>query len=972
MTNAAESVRQVLARYQGQAEDLTDRILAELTFARQLLELHPEKAPDWQPLLDEAAAKLEHGATSLRGLRRAVAQAETVLAPVAETAKTYTVYLVGHAHIDMNWMWSWPETVAVTNDTFTTVLELMDEFPTFHFSQSQASVYRIIEEHHPELLEQIARRVREGRWEVTASHWVEGDKNLVSGESLCRHLLYTRRYMQQLFGLSPEDVPLDWTPDTFGFAHTIPMYLVRGGVKYVYLHRPGTLGPKRPWAFWWQGPDGSRVLVRNDMALGYNGVIIPAVTQHLTTFARETGLPFFMYVYGVGDHGGGPTRRDLARALEMNSWPVFPNLTMSTAREFYERLEAEGADLPVLDCELNVEFTGCYTSQSLIKKSNRYGEKKLVDAEWFSTLAWAAGVRDYPQASLTAGWQDTLFNHFHDILPGSGVRDTRTYTHGLHQETLARTSAAEAIALRRLAQLVDTISGTSSSDDDVPAGRVSRAQGAGVGFHSDNGGLSLSERGPGQGVHPVVVFNPVPWERAEVIETVVWDAGQWGFQQRAPHELPYAVEDPAGALVAAQQVDHGHYWGHEFVRLCFPVDVGAGGFARYLIRENVAAEPAVGEGAHQLGRSHHCPYAQWERSPEGLENEFLRLEVDPTTGGISSLSDKQTGNQLLGATPAPLPVEYVVERPHGMTAWLVDHSGPPEPLEVTGLQRKLGGPYKASLDVRVKIHESEFVLTYELRAGDPKLYLHLEGTWFQRGTPQTGVPTLRLALPLALTSPQAQYEIPFGAIDRDATHGEELPALRWVYVTGRHRNRRAGLILFNDCKHGHSLEGTTLRLTLIRGSYDPDPLPEIGRHEIHLALQPTAGRLPTAQVIRAAASFEQELRPVSTDLHAGSLPPAAALVSFEPDTVMLTAVKKAEDDESLVLRLHDPTGAKEETTASVKLNKLVFGRVRSVREVDLMERPRPHSTARKNGNIVRVVIPKRGLSSVKVELERKQ
>ena len=252
-----------------------ERCQAELEFARFLCERHPNKSAAWERLAAKAAKAVEQAAATgdAERIRRAAGEAEKILAPLAGTAKSYTVYCVGHAHIDMNWMWSWPETVAVTNDTFTTVLKLMDEFPQFHFSQSQASVYAIMERYNPGLLARIAERVREGRWEVTASHWVENDKNMAGPESLCRHLLHTRAYMKKLFGLQPEDVPIDWSPDTFGHAATIPTYLVRGGVKYLYLHRPGGEGPQRPVAFWWQAPDGSRVLTRNDMGFGYNGVI---------------------------------------------------------------------------------------------------------------------------------------------------------------------------------------------------------------------------------------------------------------------------------------------------------------------------------------------------------------------------------------------------------------------------------------------------------------------------------------------------------------------------------------------------------------------------------------------------------------------------------------------------------------------------------------------------------------------------
>src|SRR5436190_679155 len=172
-------------------------------------------------------------------LKACVARVEAALSGIAKIAKGYVVHLVGHGHIDMNWMWSWPETVSATHDTFASVLSLMEQYPELTYSQSQASVYALTERYYPDLFAQIRERVREGLWEVAAVHWVEGDKNLASGESLCRHLLYTRAYFKQNFDLDPEDVPIDWEPDTFGHANTIPMIDSKGGVKYYYACRTG-------------------------------------------------------------------------------------------------------------------------------------------------------------------------------------------------------------------------------------------------------------------------------------------------------------------------------------------------------------------------------------------------------------------------------------------------------------------------------------------------------------------------------------------------------------------------------------------------------------------------------------------------------------------------------------------------------------------------------------------------------------
>ncbi len=969
-----EAVVAASARARYQAE----RLAAEIAFAESLCELQPEKAEAWRPLVAGAGEVVQKAVQSgrLDLLDEAVTEAESVLSPLGEAAKSYTVHCVGHAHIDMNWAWPLSETAAVTNDTFDTVLRLMEEYPDFCFSQSQASVYSIVEQFNPALLERIAERVEEGRWEVTASHWVEGDKNMVGGEGLCRHLLYTRRYLQELFGLSAEDVNIDWAPDTFGHPVTVPTYLVRGGVKYLYLHRPGQHEPRKPRAFWWQGPDGSRVLVRNDAALGYSGQIRPHLGQLLVDFTKETGCRALMFVYGVGDHGGGPTRRDILCAIDMDNWPIFPNIRFSTARASYEALEQQGERVPTLDCELNTEFAGCYTSQSLIKKANRRAENRLADAEVASTLAWSLAVRDYPADGLREGWLDTLFCHFHDILPGSGVRDTRTYAHGLYQKTMATTSMAETQALRGLAARVDTSGAGGVATHDVPPAFVTNSLGAGAGYGSADGALSGAERTSGEGNRPFVVFNSNAWDRTEVVEVTVWDTAPDTLAGRPLGKRAFSVRLPDGKTIPAQSVGSGNYWGHQCVTLAFPASVAGLGYALHTVVEEASSEAE--KGARQRGRSHRELYpavpAAWSAgwletySPEGLENGLIRLDVDPHTGGIRSLLDKRSGAELIAAQNPASVLEYAVERPHNMSSWFRDYTGPVEHPRVVDLRRTLDGPYRAALKLELRIHDSELTLTYELRAGDPKLYLHLTGTWFERGTPDTGVPTLGLVLPLALKGARARYEIPFGAIDRDLNEGQEVPALQWAQVTGEAGGKRAGCLLLNDCKHGHSLDGSVLRLALIRSSYNPDPLPEIGTHEIHLALLPFAGEISVAEATRHGRDFNHALRVVGTDVHQGDLPPRAQFLSVEPENVIVSALKKAEDGEALVVRVYETAGR--ETTAVIKLNTDLLGEATDAEEVDLMERPVTDPTARAQGGTVSVRVPPRGIASVRWKLSK--
>ncbi|MGQ9663108.1 MAG: glycoside hydrolase family 38 C-terminal domain-containing protein, partial [Kiritimatiellia bacterium] len=692
----------------------------------------------------------------------------------------------------MNWMWPWQETVAVVNDTFETVLRLMAEFSDLCFSQSQASVYAMVERYHPELLEEIRRYVSAGRWELTASHWVENDKNLVDGESLCRHLLYTRRYLRKMFGAAADSVAIDWACDTFGHAATVPAYLVRGGIKYVYLHRPGAHHPARPPAFWWEAPDGSRVLVRNDLWAGYNGQLASdALLKHLVAFVRETHMPALMYVFGVGDHGGGPTRRDIVRAIAMNSWPVFPRVVFSPARSFFERLEQQTTHLPVLRTELNCEFTGCYTAQTVIKRANRQAENRLADTECITALCTAAFGRAYPSKALEEAWQDTLFSQFHDILGGSCTADARVYSQALFQRVMATTSIEQTKALRFLAKQVDTAAASSERGEATSAS--SSTLGAGAGYGTATGSASQSAPRSSCGLWPLLVFNPTATVRTEIVEATLWSDGRsWNAGPGQPRG-GFTVTAPDGRTIPAQIVESGQYWGHPFVRLAFPVSLPELGYSVLIVREEKLLNPPP-PGVWHIGFGHYCSYSFYERSPEGLENDLVRLEVDPNSGGIRTLFHKPSGLRLVASEPAPALLEYVVERPHHMSAWLIDHTGTPQMPEVLKIQRKLAGPYRASLEVNLRVQHSELTLSYELRSGDPNLYLHLRAAWFERGSPAIGVPALRLVLRLALSTARICHEIPFGSVERKLLLGEESPALGWVRVTGLSGGKRGGLL----------------------------------------------------------------------------------------------------------------------------------------------------------------------------------
>ena len=964
-----DSVLRALDAVAAAPRPLLTRLVAQLKFAAELAQAHPAKTVSWQKLILKAARSFAEAAAKRASPHKALRRAEDILSPLRKTAKSYTIHCVAHAHIDMNWMWNWPETVAVTNDTFTTVDRLMDEFPAFKFSQSQASVYQIMKDYLPELYDRVKRRIAEGRWEVTAATWVEGDKNLASAESMCRQLLATRRFLQTEFNLRPDDVVIDWECDTFGHAVTVPAILARAGIRRYYLHR----GSHGPMLFWWQAPDGSRVLVFDDDDRAYNGRINENITRQLFQFERETGLRDFLFVYGVGDHGGGPTRVDLSNAIELDSWPVFPNIRLGTTGDFYSVAEKNAEDLPVIDRELNFVFEGCYTAEARIKEANRRSENALVEAEAFALLARALVDMPYPVDSLKEAWRLALFNQFHDILPGSGVPATVEFARGRFQEIIARTAMVKTRALRAIAACVDTRASClgSESDPETPAGlgqALGIGLGAGVGEGSDSG--AVSRRGSGSlSCDPFVVFNPSPHPRTDVVLAKLWN--------RPWSNAEIAVTDDAGGAFPVQVLRRGKYWGHEFIEIAFPAkDVPALGYRSFVVARTPDPPRAPLASSGNVG---------------AIENEFLRVEVESASGALLHLFDKRTGIDFVPPGARLGLLQYVLEVPHGMSSWIMDQVVKTVPLVEGGyIGTPEKGPWRSAIRAYQKFNDTTFTTSISLSAGVPRVDFELDVNWLERGSPALGVPCLRLAFPFALSEPVATYECPGGSVSRPTAprlikglteaHREvytlptepfdancaEVPAQRWADLSGSHSAVKGpvGVTLLNDSKYGHSARGSELRLSLLRGSYDPDPLPDLGRHLIRYALRPHVGKWTVSDSTREGADFNMPLSVVATTLQKGSLPPAKTFAELLTPNVQLIGLKKAEDSDALIVRLWEMEGIA--GPARLRLDSALVSAVAPAAETDLLERPLKENSARMKAGVLTVRLPAFGLVTVKI------
>ena len=927
---------------------ILERFKIETDFAAEFAKVLGKK--DWEKLVLKAVEHVNSAMTTKSlDCEKVIGEAEKILEPIGKAAKGYTIHVCGHAHIDMNWMWPWQETVNVTHDTFMTMDKLMDDFPEFHFSQSQASTYFAMEEYCPEIFEMVKKRIKSGNWEVTASTWVEGDKNIVSGESLCRHMLYTRKYMKEKLGLEPEDVQIDWSPDTFGHAHTLPSILSRGNVKRYYCHRTGPA----LWMFKWRSPDGSEILVFKDRdKYVYNGPVDPAdMAAMICSFTKETGLKDYMYIFGVGDHGGGPTRRDLRKMREIGEWPIFPTVKASSTDAFFTAVEKADPKLPVIDGDLNFTFEGCYTSQSSIKKATRVSEIIMPEAEATALIAGAVAGMPYPSENIFMGWRHTLFNHFHDILPGSGVHATYEYSAGLFQEIQAAAGAIKTRALRQLASKVDT-SFAAPKNACLIGNGLGDGLGAGAGDPGVPGGVTAWNAGA-PCADAVLIYNQKPWARTETVYAKVWN--------KPVLDDRVVVRDASGKEVKGQVVGRGGYWGHEFATVAFTAEnVPALGYKAYAIDN--APDPVAASGT-LIDRN--IPEAQEtmtvEISESGvMENEFLRVEMDFPSGAVKHLIDKETGfdyvpeGQLLGV------IEAYNEVHRGMSSWCIGQIREVNPL-VQGGKLHIGcnGPNRVAMVSERKYNESNIRLEIGLNAGSRTVDFKLNVRWVEIGTPEKGVPMLRAAFPVNVKDgSEPIYEIPFGSQKRVQSK-QEIPALKWADLS----DSKFGITLLNDCKYGHSCVDNTLRLTLVRSSYDPDPLPEVTDHEIKWAVVAHKGACDVTAATQWGEQFNSPMAVVSATVQKGKLPAEKSFVEVLTPGVFMSTIKKAEDGKGIVVRVFDMVGKK--ATAKIKVSDLVKTDSKVV-ETDVLERPVAKSTAKMAGDVVSVTVPAFGQATVKI------
>lgn len=394
--------------------------------------------------LDEAFKKIDWSYPGSEEFYRTVYEADNYLNEKIESMdknEIVEIKCVGHTHIDVAWLWRLKHTREKVSRSFSTVLRLMEQYPEYIFLQTQPQLYEYIKEDFPEIYEKIKEKIKDGAWEADGAMWVEADCNLTSGESLTRQILIGSRFIKEEFG---KDVKYLWLPDVFGYSWALPQILKKSGIDMF-------MTTKISWnqynrmphdTFYWKGIDGSEVLTHfittpePDSEPGswfytYNGKLTPKTVKGAWEAYKDKDINKELLIcYGYGDGGGGVNRDMLEQRRRLDKIPCLPKVKTSTARDFFDNLKKTVKNsnqyVHTWDGELYLEYhRGTYTSHAYNKKMNRKLELYYRETEWLS--AWAAAntgsLNSDKQERLTEGWKIILTNQFHDIIPGSSIKE---------------------------------------------------------------------------------------------------------------------------------------------------------------------------------------------------------------------------------------------------------------------------------------------------------------------------------------------------------------------------------------------------------------------------------------------------------------------------------------------------------------------------------------------------------------------
>lgn len=828
----------------------------------------------------------------------------------ARSGRRPAVHLICNAHLDPVWQWRWEEGASEAVSTFRVAASLLAEHPDLVFCHNEAVLYRWVERLDPELFQRIVRLVRAGRWVVAGGWYLQPDMNLPGIESIIRQIAEGRRYFRDRFGAAPR---VAWSFDAFGHGAGLPQVLKQAGYR-MYIHmrpQPGELDLPSD-LYRWRGADGSEILACR-IAVGLYHTEYDNIEERLRTgveLALEKGrdVPVF---WGIGDHGGGPTRRDLARIDAFAAAERRVHIVHSWPERFLAAVAEAGRTAPVVRGDLQRCFTGCYTSLSRLKRRAQASLGLLVQTEALRAAAWWEQGLDYPADKLAGAWRAHLFNDFHDILPGSCVEPAERDALDLYgkAESEARCLRLEAAAAWARSRVKPA---------EIP--------------------LTLLSADPG--------LSRVPVEAEFMIEHRPKWTGLWRSRlfDAAGQEVVCQEEQPETLLPF-------NGWRR---KIAFMGRLPGLGAAFYEIRpvEEPPRPPAPPErsGEVWLFRSPGWKAIAADGSARSWRKEDgLWLGCHRRTGRSAFLRTRGTG-----MTAGPFPKLLVIE--DDGDSWGTNRRrydnilGEFRPRGISQLVER--GSVRTIVETRLAYKTSRAVLQTFFYPSWPVVELRLRIAWNEPGA------RLKLAFPTSFSEAKSlRCEVPGAVFDRPAD-GDEHVHGRWCFAAGEADGYPAAFGVAHGGLHGLSFGRGEIRLSVLRGSaYCHEQgfklgsqrawkRADQGEHDVRLAL--TAGRpdevrrvLPAladwlsappavyAHLPFGKAAADGKPAPIgsvapaySTELGAAAGPSkcdaaTASMIAVSPSPIRLLACKRSDDGKALVIRAQESAGRKAKARLSV-------------------------------------------------------
>ncbi len=778
----------------------------------------------------------------------------------ADLSTNRVLYTVGYAHLDTQWRWGYPRVISrYLPNTLWDNFHLFEEYPDYVFNFSGANRYHFIQEYFPGGFAQLREWVARGRWFPAGSSWEENDVNVPSTESSIRQLLYGQRFFQREFGVSSREYML---PDCFGFPASLPSVLAHCGLRGFSTAKltwgsavgiPFNLGV-------WEGLDGESVIAAFNPGK-YDGNITEDLSasakwqERLEANRRLGGIAADLHYYGIGDEGGAP-REDSVQWIQRSVTNRGPVRVLSARADqlFNDITPEQRARLPRYqgDLLLTEHSAGSLTSQAYMKSWNRLNETLAEAAEKAAVAAHLLGATPYPRQKLNRAWELVLGAQFHDILPGTSL--PKCYEYSWNDEVIAMNCFASVLqsSVGGVARALDT-------------------QVAGV---------------------PLVVFNPLSIEREDVVEA------ELDFHVGTAVQVFDGAGQPVPTQVLANESDQQA----GKTRILFLARVPSVGFAVFSARET------SGTGVSPVSAS---PLRVTDRS---LENARYRVTVNDA-GDLASVFDKTAQRELLAA---PARLAFLHEMPREWPAWNMDWqdrtnapraylSGPAKIRVVED------GPVRVALEVGRESEDSILTQTIRLAAGAAgnrvEIANHVD--WQSRSC------SLKAEFPLTVANPKATYNWELGKIQRGNNDPKkyEVPSRQWFDLTDARGDY--GVTILAPAKYGSDKPADhLLRLTLLytpgvreNGGYQEQKYQDWGRHDFVYGLSGHVGDWRTGKADWEAARLGQPMFVFRAPAHAGKLGRAFSLLQTSSDQVMVGAVKLAEDNDRVIVRVQELNGA---------------------------------------------------------------